>query len=312
MIAGGSGFLGTNLATHLSAQGFEVVVLTRRRPEPHTSWRTVNWDGRTIDRWAEEIDGAAAVVNLCGRTVDCVKTPDHCDEILRSRVESTRILADAINVARIRPPVWVQMSTAHIYGDPPAVVCDENSPFGYGLAPFVGAAWERAMQERAPSDIRKVALRTSFVLGRRGGALRRLASLARWGLGGRIGHGRQGMSWIHERDLNRIFERAITDPDMSGPYIASAPTPVSNAEFMKTLRKTLRRPFGAPAPAMLVRIGAHYILRTDPDLALYGRYVTPKRLINEGFTFEFPTLEPALLDLLSDPYKPLQTPEFNT
>ncbi len=312
MIAGGSGFLGTNLATHLSARGFEVVALTRRLSQHHATWRTVRWDGRTIDRWAEEIDGAAAVVNLCGRTVDCIKTPDHCDEILRSRVESTRILADAINAARTRPPVWVQMSTAHIYGDPPAVVCDESSPFGYGLAPFVGAAWEQAMQERAPSDIRKVVLRTSFVLGRRGGALRRLASLARWGLGGRIGHGRQGMSWIHEHDLNRIFERAITDPNMSGPYIASAPAPVSNAEFMKTLRRTLRRPFGAPAPAMLVRIGAHYILRTDPDLALYGRYVTPKRLINEGFTFEFPTLEPALLDLLSDPYKPLQTPEFNT
>ncbi len=301
VIAGGSGFLGTGLAEHLINIGYEVVILTRRAGAPPRGWRTVRWDGRNAGEWTSCIDGAAAVVNLCGRSVDCVKTPDHCDEILRSRIEPTRALGHAFCAAITPPPVWVQMSTAHIYGDPPEELCDENSAFGYGLAPTVGMAWERTLDESAPPGVRTVVLRTSFVLGRHGGALRRLASLARWGLGGTIGHGRQGMSWIHERDLNRIFERAITDTSMSGAYIAASPHPVSNAEFMRALRTTLRRPLGLPAAAPMVKLGARFVLHTDPDLALYGRYVVPTRLINIGFKFDFPTIGPALSDLLAGP-----------
>lgn len=299
VIAGGSGFLGTNLAERLSAAGRDVVVLSRRPSGAGSPWRTVQWDGRSQGAWLSEIEGAEAVVNLCGRSVDCVKTPDHCDEILRSRVEPTRALGHAIRTAGDPPAVWVQMSTAHIYGDPPCEVCDEESAFGYGLAPTVGQAWERAFEESAPPGVRTVVLRTSFVLGRRGGALGRLASLARWGLGGTIGHGRQGMSWIHEHDINRIFERALAEPTMSGAYIASAPTPVSNAKFMPALRRTLGRRFGLPSPAPLVRLGAKYFLHTDPELAIYGRYVVPRRLLDEGFEFEFPDLDAALCDLLS-------------
>lgn len=300
VIAGGSGFLGTSLARHLTSLGCEVVVLSRSKTEAKGPWSTAMWDARTVDGWEAHLDAASGLVNLTGRSVDCIKTPDHCDEILRSRVESTLALGQAVRRIDNPPPVWVQMSTAHIYGDPPAVVCDEDSAFGYGIAPTVGRAWEAAFDQAAPRSMRRVVLRTSFVIGRGGGALRRLAGLARIGLGGTVGHGRQGMSWLHETDMNRIFERALTDDSMTDAYIATAPKPVSNAEFMKQLRRALRMPVGLPAMGWMVRLGAPLVLRTDPELALYGRYCVPRRLEQEGFTFEYPTLDAALADLLAN------------
>ncbi len=298
VIAGGSGFLGMNLARHLTALGCEVVVLSRSTRPTTDNIRFVQWDARTLSEWASEFDGATALVNLVGRTVDCIKSPDHCDEILRSRVEATAVLGEAMRSVDNPPPVWAQMSTAHIYGDPPEVWCDEDSAFGYGLAPTVGRAWEQAFESVVPEGVRRVVLRTSSVLGKSGGALPTLTRLAKWGLGGTVGSGKQGMSWLHERDMNRLFERAIADESMQGAYIATAPNPVPNAEFMRTLRRTLRVPIGLPAPTPLVRIGAPLVLRTDPELALYGRFCVSKRLREEGFEFEHATLESALREIL--------------
>ena len=225
VIAGGSGFLGLSLATHLAASGRSIILLSRTPPKPDGPWRHVRWDARTLGDWCRELDGAIGLVNLTGRTVDCIKTPDHQDEILRSRLEATRVLGMAVRNVDSPPPVWVQMSTAHIYGDPPQVTCTEESPFGYGLAPFVGRAWEEEFRASVLPSQRQVILRTSFVIGRDrgagGGALARLLMLTKLGLGGKIGSGTQGMSWIHETDMNRLFERALIDPTMQGAYIAS-------------------------------------------------------------------------------------------
>lgn len=297
VIAGGTGFLGLNLAEALRESGYSVVLLSRHAPGD-SEWTHHSWDARSLGPWAEAVDGAHAVVNLAGRTVDCIKTPDHCDEILRSRVESTRVLGKAVQRARNPPRVWVQMSTAHRYGDPPEVVCTEDSAFGYGLAPVVGEAWEAEHERALIPGVRGVVLRTSFVLGRDGGAFPQLATMARLGLGGKAGHGRQGISWIHERDMNRIFLRAIENEDVSGPYIATAPTPVSNAEFMRQLRRRVGAWIALPAPGPLIRFGARFVLRTDPELILYGRYCVPARLLEEGFEFTFPDLDAALEDLV--------------
>lgn len=196
VIAGGTGYLGLNLARYLSGFGCEVILLGRHQPANISHGRHVPWDARTLGEWVAVLEGAVALVNLTGRTVDCVKTPDRCDEILRSRVESTAVLGQAIRQVESPPPVWVQMSTAHCYGDPPEAVCDEYSPFGYGLAPFVGQAWEEAYSRAVLPQMRQVVLRTSFVLGGSGGALPRLAKLARWGLGGKVGHGRRSASSV--------------------------------------------------------------------------------------------------------------------
>lgn len=301
VIAGGSGFLGVSLAHHLAEQGASVVILSRNAPKVAGSWRHRSWDGRTLGAWRVELNEAAGLVNLAGRSVNCIKTPDHQDEILRSRVESTRILGEALRSIDAPPPVWVQMSTAHIYGDPAKLVCTEESALGYGLAPFVGRAWEEAFHASVLPSQRGVVLRTSFVLGRNrgvgGGALDTLAMLARVGLGGKVGNGTQGMSWIHEADMNRLFERGLRSSAMQGVYIASAPRPVSQAEFMRELRRAVGMPVGLPAFSWMVRIAAPLLLRTDPELALYGRYVVSKRLEEEGFEFHFPQLREALDEL---------------
>jgi len=299
VIAGGSGFLGISLASSLAEDGADVVILSRTRPVDGP-WRHAPWDGRTVGDWAGEVDGAAGLVNLAGRTVDCIKTPDRRDEILRSRVESTRALGAAVAAASTPPPAWVQMSTAHIYGDP-LVLCTETSAFGEGLAPFVGRAWESAFAESLREGQRGVVLRTSFVIGRdRGagaGAMGRLRTLVRFRIGGRVGSGRQGMSWIHEADMNALFQRGLTDPTMTGAYIASAPNPVSQAEFMRTLRRGLGVRIGLPSTAAMVRVGAPLVMRTDPALALYGRYVVSERLREDGFVFRYPELGEAVADL---------------
>jgi uncharacterized protein len=302
IIAGGSGFLGISLAHHLASLGATIVILARRPPKPSGPWRHMHWDGRTLQDWWRELEGAAGVVNLAGRSVDCIKSPDHRDEILRSRVESTRVLGRAVRAVESPPPVWVQMSTAHIYGDPPEVTCVEESPFGHGLAPSVGQAWENEFRAGLLPSQRGVVLRTSFVVGRdRGagnGALVRLLPLARLGLGGTVGSGKQGVSWIHEFDLNRLFERALAVPSMQGAYIASSPHPVSQRDFMRALRRAVGMPLGLPTPSWMVRIAARWLLRTDPELALYGRYVVSSRLQEEHFEFHFSRIEDALEDLM--------------
>jgi uncharacterized protein (TIGR01777 family) len=274
-----------------------LVVLTRAGDRTDGKVRYVHWDAKTLGPWAGWLDGADAVINLVGRTVDCRKTPANKKVILESRIDSVDALAAAVKQAKHPPPVWIQSATAHIYGDTGDEVLDESSPIGTGFAPMVGTAWEKALADAVPPTIRTVVLRISFVLGRKGGALQTLARLARLGLGGQTGSGRQWMSWIHVADLNAIIRRAMSDPTMAGVYVVTAPNPVTNADFMRQLRKAVHRPWSPPVPAPLVRIGA-WLMRTDPELALYGRRLVPTRLTREGFRFRFPQLEGALRNLL--------------
>lgn len=299
VVAGGTGFLGQALARHLEAVGRRVVVLGRQRPAGDHAGRWVQWDGREVGDWANELEGASAIVNLAGRTVDCRKTPDRCDEILRSRVDSVNVIGRALRACDHPPSVWAQAATAHIYGDPPDAICDESAEPGYGLAPFVGQRWEAALTAACPSEMRSVILRTSFVLGASGGAFVVLRRLARLGLGGKIGSGMQWISWLHIDDMVRIIMRAIDDESMAGVYNVTAPAAATNADFMRTLRRAIGMPIGLPSPGWLVRLGAATLIDTDPELPLYGRNVVPKRLLDEGFTFEYPDLDAALRNLVA-------------
>lgn len=298
VIAGGTGFIGSSLAQYLAQQGMEPVLIARNPPNASSPFPFYQWDGVTQDDWIQALQGAYAVVNLAGKSVDCRKTPDNCDLILRSRVDSTKAIGIALQSLENGPKVWIQMSTAHIYGDSASQTFTEDATTGYGLAPFVAKAWEQSLLDHLPTGVREVRLRTSFVIGKHGGALHTLALLAKWGLGGAIGTGKQGISWIHEQDLNTLIHQSILDDRFQGAYIASAPNPVSQKQFMKQLRQQLRVPFGLPNPAFLVQLGAQFILNTDPDLALYGRYVVSRRLQNQHFPFSFPTLRNSLADLL--------------
>jgi hypothetical protein len=297
IIAGGTGFIGMSLAKHLSDLGFDPVLMARNKPK-ELKYEFIKWDALTLGDWVKSLDGVKAIVNLTGRTVDCIKTPENCDAILRSRVESTKAIANALKQVEKPPKVWVQMSTAHIYGDPQSIVCDEDSAEGYGLAPIVGKAWEKALLDNIPDGVREVRLRTSFVIGKDGGALATLKKIVKMGLGGKVGDGTQGISWLHEADMNNIIHEAIVNPDYNGYYIASSPNPVSNNEFMRSLRRTMRIPIGLIAPEFMIRLGSRFIFKTDPELVLYGRYVIPKRLLDQGYKFKFPELDSALQDLV--------------
>ena len=191
IIFGGSGFLGLNLAKALLSRSYDVTIVSRNQPKKQGEWKFVSWNAQTLNTWVEDVK---AFVNLA----------ENCDAILRSRVDATKLIAKALKELKTPPKFWVQMSTAHRYGDSAEVICDENSTFGYGLAPFVGKKWEEAYTQ--------------------------------------------------------------------GAYIATA---------------------------WIVQLGAKFIMNTDPDLVLAGRYCVPKSLLDDGFSFTYPTIEEAFKDLFS-------------
>jgi len=297
IISGGTGFIGLSLAKALTVKGYSPVLLARNKPS-NCAFDFVKWDGFSLDKWKDSLDGAHALVNLAGKSVDCIKSPDNCDLILRSRVDSTLVLGRALKELSNPPKIWIQMSTAHIYGDPPTRICTESSTSGYGLAPTIGKAWEEAFLSSLPDTVRGVRLRTSFVIGKNGGALTSLKRIVKLGLGGTVGSGKQGMSWIHEYDMNNLIIESIEKNNYKDFYIASSPNPVTNKYFMKSLRKAMKIPIGIPAPSFITKIGAKYIFRTDSELALFGRFVRSEKLETEGFEFKFPTIDEALKDLI--------------
>ena len=296
VVAGGSGALGRRLCEDLAERGHEVVVLTRR-PRPGR-FRQVEWDGRTVGPWRVELEGSA-VVNLAGELVDRRPTPANVDLLTRSRVEPTRALVAASRLLSAPVPVWIQASTLAIYGDAGDQVLDETAPVAEGPPQMAGVAraWEEAVQD-ARAD-RLVVLRTGIVLDNDTPALDRLASLTRWGLGGRVSSGRQWISWIHIEDWLAIVRETLepASVDLEGVVHATGPDPVRNADLMAALRVALRRPPAPPTPAVLVRLGA-MLLRTDPALALTGRRAVPARLLAGGFRFAHPRLDEALADLV--------------
>jgi uncharacterized protein len=296
ILAGGSGFIGRALATDLLAQDCEVIALTRT-PRPRSDGvREIVWDGRTVGEWLINLEGAEAVINLAGHTINCVHTPANRRLILESRVNATRAIGDAIRRTTTPPRTLVQASAVGFYGNTGDNVCDDTSPGGSGFLAEICRAWEGALDANSLPRTRGVVLRFGVVLGRDGGALKPLAKLTRWFLGGAAGNGRQFISWIHQNDLNRIVLAAMEREEWHGVFNAVAPNPVTNAEFMRELRRAWHRPWSPPAPAFAVRLLAP-LLGAAPSLALEGQRAVPGRLLEQGFQFHFPTLPHALREI---------------
>jgi uncharacterized protein (TIGR01777 family) len=296
VLAGGSGFVGQALARQFQAADCEVVVLSRG-PGPQTATGTfVPWDGATLGDWSRSLEDAWAVVNLTGKNINCRPTRANLREIVRSRVESVRVLCEAASRCRRPPRVFVQTAAVGIYGDSGDRICDEDAPAGSGFLGETCMAWEKAFEESPTPGLRRVLLRLGVVLGRAGGAFPALASLTRLFLGGAAGSGRQYVSWLHLSDAVRIYRAAIDREDLEGVYVASAPEPAANAEFMRGLRAVLRRPWSPPVPALAIRLGG-WLAGINAELVLAGQRCLPRRLLEQGITFEFPGLPAALRDL---------------
>jgi uncharacterized protein (TIGR01777 family) len=296
VLAGGSGALGRRLAAAASVRGDEVVVLTRT-PRSDVAYRQVRWDGITAGGWAEELSDAV-LINLAGELVDRRPTASNIALLTRSRVEPTAALVAAAHRATTPPRVWVQLSTLATYGDTGDVVLTEDSPVGDHPPQMcdVATAWEAAAIG-APAK-RQVVLRTGVVFDRDTPALNRLTGIARWGVGGRIGDGRQWISWLHIDDFLAITDRVIADGNLSGVVHATSPHPVRNTDLMRELRRVVHRPPAPPTPAWLVKLGA-IVLRTDPALALTGRRAIPAKLDAVGYQFHYPDIADALTALLA-------------
>jgi hypothetical protein len=304
VLAGGSGFLGQSLAHALVARGYAVTILSRH-PRPSSAgidWRT--WDGASPGDWIRAVDGSCAVVNLTGRSVNCIPTPENRREILNSRLLSVRAINAAMHHCAEPPSVLVQAGSLAIYGDAGARICAEDAPHAHDFPADVCEQWEAAFAEDQRPETRQVVLRIGLALGREGGALAPLAKLARCFLGGTVGSGRQYLSWLHVDDLTEMFIQAIERPEISGAYNATGPSPVTNADFMRELRHAVGRPWSPPAPTFLVRFGARWIMRTDADLALTGRRCVPRRWLEQGFRFEHTDLSATLHALLGPELSP--------
>jgi len=211
-------------------------------------------------------------------------------------VDSASAIATAIAQLARPPRVWVQASAIGYYGDTRDVACDESVPNGTDNLANICRQWEAACAAATLPQTRKIILRIGFVLGRESGALPVLARLTKCFLGGAVGNGRQYISWIHLADLVALFVAAVENENLSGTFNAVAPNAVTNAEFMRELRRVLHRPWSPPAPAFAVKLGAK-LMGSEPSLALISQQCVPKRITEAGFEFQFPQLRGALENL---------------
>ncbi len=305
VIPGGSGQIGTLLCRAFVADGHDVVVLGRNpRAAP---WRMVPWDGRSMGGWTAELDGADVVINLAGRSVNCRYHAANRQAIMDSRVQSTRAVGRAIAQARHPPTLWLQAGTATIYASRYDAPNDEATgilggfeldvPSQWKFSIAVAQAWEHAAQEALRPDTRLVILRSAMTMSADpGGIFDVMSRLVRRGLGGTAGHGRQYVSWIHERDFIAAIYWLINHPPIAGAVNVAAPNPLPNAEFMRTLRHAWGVRIGLPAPAWLLELGAVF-MKTETELLLKSRRVVPGRLLQSGFAFSFPHWPEAADDL---------------
>ncbi len=297
IIAGGSGFIGRALTLDFLARGYEVVILTRSPRTRADAAREVAWDGRTPGEWCQWLESARAVINLTGKNINCPHTPANLRDLIASRENSVKILAETIVRLNVPPTVWVQASATGFYGDTGDRICDETSPVGSNALATICQEWEAAFQTAKLTATRRVILRIGFVLGRDGGALPVLRRITQFFLGGTAGSGKQFISWIHLDDLVRLFGTAVENADYAGTYNAVAPNPVTNAQFMRELRRVLRRPWSPPAPVFGVKLGAR-LMGSDPALALISSRCVSRRLKHSGFTFQYFNLPEALINLV--------------
>lgn len=295
VIAGGSGFLGQRLARAWRGDGHTVRVLTRRPGgADDVAWSP---DGRA-GVWRQALEGADAVVNLAGEGIaDRPWTAARKAALLESRIVSTRALAAAIQDCAAPPPVFLSASGIGYYGTRGGDATERSEP-GADFLATVCVAWEREALEAARAS-RVVLLRTGVVLAREDGALPSMARPFRFGVGGRLGSGRQAVSWIHIDDYVEMARWAVSNTAVSGPLNLTAPAPVTNAEFTRALAGALRRPAVLPVPAFALRTLLGREMANT--LLLEGRFVFPEKAQQLGFSFQYRSVTDALARIYGAP-----------
>ena len=299
VLAGGNGYLGGVLAKHFSSIADEVIILSRKPKAIEGNIKTILWDGKTEGNWVNNLSGASLMVNLCGKNVNCRYNDKNRQEIINSRVLPTNLLNRVIEQLERPPLLWINITSATIYRHAEDQAQDEiTGEIGYGFSIDVCKIWEETFFQVTNPKTRKIALRLGIVLGRKDGAFPRLLNLVRLGMGGKQGDGMQYVSWIHEQDVALSIEWLLNQKEIKGVVNCTAPDAIKNNELMKSLRKAYGVPFGLPAPAWLLEIGAK-IIGTETELILKSRWVKPSVLLNSGFKFQYGFIDNAIHDILS-------------
>ncbi|QOR64867.1 TIGR01777 family protein [Cytobacillus suaedae] len=291
VLAGGTGFIGKYLEKKFLEQGYEVIIISRNSGQ-------CTWEDKS--GVIEALEGSEMLINLAGKSVDCLYTEENKKEIVKSRTETTEILGKAILMCSKPPALWINSSTATIYRhaeDRP--MTDSTGEIGSGFSVEVAKAWEASFFQFHLPNTRMAALRISIVLGEDGGVMTPFKNLVKFGLGGVQGSGNQKFSWIHIEDLYQIVLFIEQNKDLSGLFNCASPEPITNRELMAALRKTMNVKIGLPSPKWLLEIGA-VLIQTETELILKSRWVLPERLLNHGFEFHYPTIYSALTAIINE------------
>lgn len=299
IIVGANGFLGKGLIAYfVKKENVNCFQLVRNMNDLLPKDRTIIWDGKILGPWVEDLEKMDVIINLAGKSVDCRYTFENKAEIYSSRIVTTNLLNEAVKKCKNKPKLWMNAASATIYEhsiDRPNT--EENNLIGHGFSVDVCKRWEGAFFAENITDVRKIALRTAIVLGKNGGALKPMIRLAKFGLGGKMGSGKQMFSWIHEEDFYATLWFLIESKGSEGVYNLSSPEPISNKQIMQCMRKVLKVPFGLPTPKFLLNMGAK-LIGTEPELILKSRYVLPEKLQDSGYNFQFPDIKSALENIL--------------
>ncbi len=298
LITGGTGLIGSALTQYLLGHGHQVIIVSRNSADPNNLVPVIPWKTDSIKK---EIERSDAVIHLAGASIAGTGlipsrwTAKHKSLIKTSRVKTGQILTEAIQQAAQKPAVFIQASAIGFYGNSGAEQADEKSPAGSDFLAEICQIWEKTTGAVEAEGVRRVIARIGLVLSNHGGLYPLLALPYRLFLGGKIGDGQQWMSWIHINDLVQSLAYLLEDPIAQGTYNLTAPAPVTNQEFGDRLSTALGRPKWLPIPGLLLKL----LLGEAATLALEGRAVYPGRLLKSDFTFGFPDLTSALLDLTS-------------
>ncbi|GIV65055.1 MAG: NAD-dependent dehydratase [Bellilinea sp.] len=297
LIAGGSGLIGSALARHYLEKGQEVYILSRRGSSAvlPAGAKGVEWDAQSARGWGDLMNEMDVVINLTGENLGAGRwTEQRKQRFYTSRIQSGKALIEAMRQAVRKPGVLVQSSAVGYYGDGGEQVLDESSPPGKDFLAGLCVDWEDSTREAEFMGVRRIVLRTGVVLAEGADVLNRLLLPFRLFVGGPLGNGKQWLPWIHMADVVGAVDFLVENPNLAGVFNLSAPQPVQNATFGKTLARILRRPYWLPAPAFALKL----LLGEMSKLVLEGQRAIPKRLIEAGYPFRFSEHEAALRDLL--------------
>ncbi|MBC6415081.1 MAG: TIGR01777 family protein [Bdellovibrionales bacterium] len=303
LLAGGTGQIGQILEKEYVNRGYKVFILTRTPVKENH----ILWDGKSVGKWSEKLEGLDLIINLAGQSVKCSYTKKNLKTLYDSRIDSTKVLALALQKTKQSPKLWIQMSAATIYSHLFEGFNDEfegnmgflELPKNWGFISKLARDWEEAVNFVSTNKTRKVIVRMSFLMSpQKGGFFSICSKLSHLGLGGSLAGGKQFISWIHDKDFISAIDYIIKNEDLKGPVNFSTPHPISQKDFMKILRKEWKIPFSLPVTRTMAKIGA-FVLKLDTQLILRSSKVIPRKLLNHGFSFQYPHWKEAVQDLVT-------------